>query len=115
MTDREIDALVAEKVLGWRRMPVIYQGALQIWFLPKMGKPIRRAMHFCSDANADTLVLRRVLDRWTKEDVTTFYNDLTDLWCIRNPELTDHAACLAYRVGDYSRAALMTLGVNLDE
>jgi hypothetical protein len=121
---RELDALVAEKVMGWRwwihyhtdscRSLYVAQssknGYHKEWdgtHLAEDNRDFACAQEFTTDASADCVVLKHVVANWNREDRVSL-----DYWLSKLQEdrkggdgrpLTDR---MAYNPGDYSRAAL---------
>ena len=56
LSDREIDAMVAERVLGWRRVVVMPDGRTVGWIEGE----VRELPHFSTDANAAMSVVEKV-------------------------------------------------------
>lgn len=128
MTDRELDAMVAEKVMGWKyhRCHERGKGATVYHFLPpgeyppawwhkptEHPKPPDNKKHrvfefdlprYTTDPAADYAVLVKVRESWTPEQTGAFVDALIALWHYPTP--------IQYRPGDYSRAALAALSPN---
>ena len=86
---RELDAKVAEKVMGWMVNPTHDQ------FKPS------------TDPAADYSVLVKVREAWGADATGKFVDALVELWHFPTP--------LMYRPGDYAKAALTALGVEHTE
>jgi len=106
MNNREIDVLVAEKVFGWRDIN---------WYENERGRhPQSKNMlidRYTTNASDDYKVLCKVRETWNNEQQADFGSALETIWQERN-------AChfgLDYQPGDYSRAALAALGVEVEE
>lgn len=105
---REIDAKVAEKVMGWREI-VPFDGP---WGVPNDGHdsnlraPVPR---YTTDASADCEVLKHVRETWEPTAIDKFEKALWVAWQIRLV-VSNLAGFMAYQPGDYSRAALKALG-----
>jgi hypothetical protein len=118
---RELDALVAEKVMGWTFFDVSggqipKHEATMCWASPGSPSHHREELPFYStDPTADYSVLVRVRETWGWKMRDAFYAALCAAWTERRTSNVhlgwgDHSS-LWYSPGDYSRAALAALGV----
>ena len=120
MTDRKIDALVAEKVMGWgkyvrnefsRMVPDHSAPDYEYNFdRPSTLPP------YSTNAKYDYQVLKQVRENWDAEQTGNFCGQLDLIWMARyygrtDPRLKD--GVLQYEPGDYSRAALAALGISV--
>lgn len=98
---RELDALVAKKVMGWIHGP-------DGWLIP-FGMPAKKTglSQFTTDPSADYEVLKHVREHWnTAQLLHGFDSALVDIWNSRRRIET----MVCYEPGDYSKAALKALG-----
>lgn len=110
---QEIDALVAEKVFGWKRDPK-NQGS---WIPPgreplAVGFFTARPGAYTTDPSADYEVLKHVREKWGRAKLKQFILCLDDVWNARIGANGDKDGMWAvmYEPGDYARAALKALG-----
>ena len=126
---RELDAQVAEKVLGWERTQEPYPGSnMGAWFRPTKeyqeyeGKEILGCTAPSMERpENDYFVLMHVRENWLSPNLNLFPEAFTRLWAERavaDGELDhiDDEGCVGswlaiyYRPGDYARAALAVVG-----
>lgn len=89
MTNEQINALVAEKVMGWRCRTI-------------------------SPAD-DYSVLCHVREKWDGGMCDAFGHALEDIWMSEKNDCSFLPTCCRYRPGDYSRAALAALGIKVTQ
>lgn len=146
MTNRELDALVAERVMGWewcgqsdrplylvppqeadtfrdecRRLPmpaVIHETGFSA--RPGQGVVTRKTPRFTTDANDDYRVLEHVRETTHNHYWLMFCCHLHDLWSSRpsrgmdkDGKPTGGLTWIPYLIGDYSRAALAAMGIDI--
>lgn len=124
MTDRELDGLVAEKVMGCK--PVLkgerwHCGCGSVCNYPYADGDRDSQLYgilsaYTTDAVADYSVLEKVRSEWDLSEQGQFGYALATVWDVRfddNPSTLPLAAY--YEVGDYARAALKALGVSTEE
>ena len=121
----EMDALVAERVMGWKRCDESYEcgGSVAARFVYRDGDGVFICCtswmpKFSSDPSADYEVLKHVRDGWGGKGAIygePFCNILAGIWRRRweerYPEETDSDGAFwgMYQPGDYSRAALLAV------
>ena len=104
---REQDARVAELMGCESRRP---SGLGNTWLWKPHGYATDLP-RFTTDASADYLVLKWVLESWSKDRLLRFSEGLYDLWDARAAESDPRGDdrwidAMLYTPGDYSRAAL---------
>lgn len=113
---RELDALVAEKVMGWHWCPNWGCYTSEEW---KKDCPPPDGIYKCSerisfsDVASDYEVLKQVREKWLIPDQYLFLAELCRLieWRRRKVAGQLHSSFfMFYEPGDYSRAALKVLG-----
>jgi hypothetical protein len=107
MTDREIDAAVAVKVLGWRN-----DGLWLYDDYPNGNCEVLRLLDFQPTTNPadDYRVLEHVRGEWAGDQKWAMRQELSVMWVDRMPTDTPlDPALFNYRPGDYARAALAAL------
>ena len=106
---REIDARVAELVMGWKPDKK-NSGA----WIPPGKEPLRSGYYtaqpgsFTTDPAADYEVLKHVREKWGSTAVGHFIANLGDMWGERG-----YNCALWYQPGDYNKAALLALGESI--
>lgn len=132
---RELDALVAEKVMGWQWYVDLDDVASKIHGYRYLHKGVphwsRKASgnepiwhdhiyglpEFTTDPAADYEVLKHVRERWSLQDKTVFEDALSTLFADKfrrdrtGSIVSWNTSCL-YEPGDYSMAALKALGLD---
>ena len=99
---RELDAWIAERVMGWTRSADGY------WQDPNYPLPEMLPPAFHSTAFADYQVLVKVREEWDEKLSLAFVRHCSAIWVDREPECgTQGWPC--YEIGDYSRAARAAL------
>jgi hypothetical protein len=117
---RELDALVAEKVMGWKRSQLngdIYEKPNGAYVIID-SDPLSPWESYSptTDANEDYEVLKHVRENWSCDRQEFLMWECFEVWQGRNrfPRWTldeaDHCA-IYYEPGDYSKAALKALGI----
>lgn len=111
LPEAERDRLAATKVLGWEAISLSYpcDGFEIEW---KLGQDkYVSAVNFqpSGDASADYLILRKVRETWSMDDVLAFSGILYRLWKNRHDEEFSVSLPVEYEPGDYRDAALLVL------
>ena len=111
---REFDALVAEKVHGFKFLP--YKNPIEVPIGEKFpdGLIFKHGVdEYHDDAYADLESHRVACDIWCDFRTVLFINNLLDIWKTRRINkyqlLNDTSLFIHYRIGDYSTAALATV------
>lgn len=110
LTDREQDALVAEKIMGLevRQYNKYYTVSREESRYETVELP-----HYTTNAFADYQVLCKVRDTWGIEQQGTFRDAVLELYRTHNRLSEDEQMLfpeIQYQVGDYSKAALKASG-----
>lgn len=116
---RELDATVAEKVMG---QTLLWIHEIKAWVVSVRDaalvsdQPAQLAIdfevpHYTTDAAADYLVLQKVRETWDESKRHKWHDYLMALWRSRwNDDYVSHRdLILQYQPGDYSRAALKAM------
>ena len=141
MTNRELDAAVAEHVMGYDGEPFYFctadgesmnawvskdgpwytLGELQEWLKEKQERGFcldhrieeeRRFPEYTSDAAPDYEVLKRVRETWDEPMQDKWHVELQNVWIDRRGgPMLIAFTAIDYQPGDFSRAALAALGV----
>ena len=114
MSERELDAEVARKVMGWEvhfRNTAFWVDAADANKLCDRVLASVGDWRPSTDPAADYEVLKHVREQWDAEPQAEFKAALEDIWQPRSRSRGGliHFYILAYAVGDYSRAALAAL------
>lgn len=127
-SNRELDCLVAERVLGWKVVEYGREGEFRYY---ETGDDYIEESNFLpsSDVSDDYAVLQHVREKWLDADDyheangrwNVFWRSLAEILRSRDPYYRDTVNqyelyyMQEYRPGDYSRAALAALGVEVDQ
>ena len=120
-----LDSAVAVSVMGWpsgsprdsRDGVTYFTAGLKSWWLDDYG-PISVRWSPTADASADYDVLRKVRETWAADNdnrFEVFCESLKTIWWPRSTVTMHFLLATLYEPGDYSLAALMTLGIQIDE
>ena len=131
--NRELDAEVAEKVMGWKKGDKWQTPVMDLrgderrsldhlrrrnWYRPDGAKSFFDAIpHYTTDPSADYEVLKHVRDNWRGDLWTLFRQELASILIAREQAAEDETesiitnCAVLYKPGDYSRAALEALRV----
>lgn len=101
-----LDALVAEKVFGWKKTRGV--GGLTGYGRDAAGE-LRVLPAYSTDIAADYSVLVHIRDAWSANQLKNFRAHLWKTWDARHRGLMVLKSELSYEPGDYSRAALAAL------
>jgi hypothetical protein len=117
---RELDAKVAENVLGFPRTSS-NQLCPPGTKMPPHWHALACVSNFTTNASADYEVLKHVRETWDRHKQESFTGRLNDLWTARNKypeawmyEELDQNCPLFYEPGDFSKAALKALGEEVE-
>jgi hypothetical protein len=126
--NRELDALVAEKVMGWERRNVAHRSGTSLYGFTKAvtsawvgqdGQPVCALDEWepTTDIRDDYEVLVKVRETWGKEEREQVFKYAQAEWANRfgwriPPWMGQEV--MAYLPGDWSRAALKALGIDVD-
>lgn len=136
---RELDAKVAEKVMGWKLFPVGYEGTddetpeqkdydieLRKAGIETVGwyawtgsnvflwsDSLGECYKFTCDVSADYMVLKHVRETWTDRQKDDFDNALEDIMIEKHAKYPNQWFSILYEPGDWSRAALKALGEDI--
>ena len=107
---RELDVLVAEKVMGWR---LAINGRWSVPSAHPMSNMPSDVPGFTTDPHDDYEVLKHVREKWDGDMQDKFTERLGDVFMKRRGVSENRLNfALRYEPGDYSKAALNALGVN---
>lgn len=118
---RELDAKVADKVMGWKVHGRPFPGPGH-WVTDKNGAFIgnidggevnEKHWRPSVDAAADYEVLKRVRETWTDEQQDNFEVALEDIMIAKESNYPNTWHVILYEPGDWSRAALKALGEDI--
>ena len=116
MSNREIDALVAEKVMGWSAIEEVSPALPFIGQPPERDEPGFYVPAFTTDPRSDYDVLCKVREKWEGQQQGDFALAVYTIWHSRQATSLMAFAwpALLYEPGDYSIAALKALGVEVE-
>lgn len=114
---REMDALLAERLMGWHRVAIFKSGdgtkIRDVNGYEGESSRLRSVPSYSTDIAADFLVLSHVRSVWDFESRSKFWDALATLLAPRTrgvPTDGQHISLLMYyEAGDYSRAALKAM------
>ena len=121
MTNRELDALVQKHIFGSETSEALGQ-----WFFRLEGNYWPPVPNYTSDAAADYAVLCKVRETWDEPMQDKWHVELQNVWMDRRggPMLIAFTAggpmliaftAIDYLPGDYSKAALAALGIEVEQ
>jgi hypothetical protein len=112
---REMDARIAEKVMGWPVVPYVGWVLRQGPFVAREGGLVEvqggenDRWSPSTDIAADYSVLIQVRETWNASERQDFENELVAIWRMRAEQAKSPNCEMLYKPGDYSLAALACL------